>query len=102
VLAAGAPAAAAAAAASHPRWRSELTELSPSSLVQLLTASEPRLARLQHIVAVGSQEEQSLYYTVTQQTDARFRAKFRQYGRWLIEQKTRGPAVATGVAASGA
>jgi hypothetical protein len=52
-------------------------------------------------VAVGSQEEQSLYYTVAQQTDARFRAKFRQYARWLAEQKKRVAAGAAGVGAAG-
>jgi hypothetical protein len=92
----------AATVASHPRWRAELAELSPSSLVQLLTASDPRLARLQHVAAVGLQEEQSLYYTAAQQTDARFRAKFKQYGRWLLEQKRRGAAGAGGTAAAAA
>ncbi|WIA18573.1 hypothetical protein OEZ85_010015 [Tetradesmus obliquus] len=89
-------------AASHPRWRAELAELSPGSLVQLLTASEPRLARLQHLVAVGLQEQQSLYYTATQQADASFRAKFARYGSWLAEQKKRGAAAAAAAAGAGA
>jgi hypothetical protein len=94
-------AAAACSAASHPRWRAELAELSPGSLVQLLTASDPRLARLQHVAAVGLQEEQSMYYTAAEQTDARFRARFRQYGRWLVEQNRRGAAAAGGLGAGG-
>ncbi|KAF6253688.1 hypothetical protein COO60DRAFT_1642975 [Scenedesmus sp. NREL 46B-D3] len=71
--------------------QSELAELSPSSVVQLLTASEPRLARLQHVAAVGCQEEASL-----------FRAKFRQYGQWLVQQKKRGAAAGAAAADFGA
>jgi hypothetical protein len=69
-------------AATHPRWKAELEQLSPSSLVQLLTASESRLLRLRFLADAGRQEAVALYAAVVTFPGGRFAERFPAFTAW--------------------
>lgn len=75
------------AAGTHPRWASELQQLSPSSLVQLLTTSEARLQRLQFLAELQRQDKWSLYTAATGLPEARFLSQFPKYTAWAAARK---------------
>lgn len=76
-----------ACAGSHPRWTSELAQLSPSSLVQLLTASESRLLRLAYLADQGKQGKAPLYASLVNFPEARWLGKYPGYTAWAAARK---------------
>lgn len=76
-----------AMAGTHPRWTGELQQLSPSSLVQLLTASDTRLLRLQFLAEKERQEKVPLYNSVVNLSDAKFVERYPGYTAWVAAHK---------------
>jgi hypothetical protein len=76
-------------AGSHPRWTQELAQLSPSSLVQLLTASESRLLRLAYLADQGKQAKAPLYASMVNFPEARWLGKYPGYTAWAAAHKQR-------------
>lgn len=71
----------------HPRWSSELQQLSPSSLVQLLTASDSKLDRLQFLAAHSKQGGVAFYGTIVNMPERRFLERYPLFAGWAAGKK---------------